>query len=352
MNSGPDLQAAYWLARLQGRRLTPVERAEFDRWLDADPAHAVAFARAEFTWDRAQRLKALPESALGTAVRQEDVSLGGHFSRVRALSGWLAAAMVACVMIGGATWFLAGQRDVYMTEFGERRTLTLEDGSRVSLNTETRITASFDDGARTIRLERGEAMFEVAHDPRRPFVVQASDTEVQAMGTAFNVRLRSEAIEVTVTEGRVRLKSIDALQARSSGGTVHRPDDSRRGGSETPGARRGEVMLSAGSAAVAAAGVIEPVQLAEEVARRRIAWRDGVVELQGETLAQAVDEFNRYRKAEIVIVDPAVASLRVGGRFGTDEADKFVDALVAQFSIRTIEGDAGRIYLLGAEPSR
>ena len=250
--------------------------------------------------------------------------------------------------IGGAAWFLASSPDVYTTALAERKTIDLEDGSRVSLNTKSRVSVDFDERSRTVRLERGEALFDVAHDADRPFVVQVNGAEVRAIGTAFNVRLRSRMVEVMVTEGEVHLKAEEPRSSaarRESDGSVA----PRSGSDQRQRGDRHEMVLPAGRAAVVAAGVVEEVALSEDAIRRRIAWRDGVIELQGETLAQAVEEFNRYSDAGLVIADPSLARLRVGGRFHTDEADRFVNALETHFSIRAVEAEGGEIYLLRAE---
>lgn len=308
LNSRLDTQAADWLARLQRDDVTAAERAELERWLAADPAHAVAFARTEFAWERAERLRAVPES-----------TRAGWFAhpmrgRVRELA--IAATLVA-LTFGLVLSYFAFRSNSYTTDLGERRAVALEDGSQVNLNTSSRIKVDFDKQTRTVRLVQGEALFKVTPDPQRPFVVRAGDTFVRAVGTAFNVRMQNQVVEVTVTEGAVAVN-----------------DDSQ---------------INAGSAVVAAAGGVKRVAMSEDAIKRRVAWREGVIELKGETLERAVEEFNRYRRAKIVVADPAIAALRVGGRFETDEAEKFIKALEANFAIRAREGEEGSIYLLGSE---
>lgn len=344
MRHEPDQQAADWFARTQSGELSPAERASLDQWLDADPANAVAWARVEFSWERAQRLTALPRQVLEGA--KSPAVAGRQFTNSL---GWSIAAALMIVMLGIGSWLFLTERNVYETAFGERRTITLQDGSRVYLNTDSRVQVAFSDSARVVKLGHGEALFEVAHDTTHPFIVQAGGTEVRAVGTAFNVRLRNQIVEVTVTEGKVQLKPMII------GGAARGEESERKqvaaGSSVTVGAAglHNAILLDAGSAAVSAAGTIEQVQLQDDGVRRRVAWRDGVIELQGETLAQAIEEFNRYRKTPIVIADPALATMRVGGRFQTDEADKFVSALRANFSIRAIQGSNGEIYLLAAD---
>lgn len=313
-----DSQAADWLARLQRERTSASEHAELQRWLDESPAHAVAFARAEFAWERAERLRATPGQARNPSFSSplpagERVRVRGRFH----LRSWAIAAMLSFITIGIATWYFTAQWRIYATGLGERRTIALSDGSQINLNTSSRIEVDFGSRARAVRLLKGEALFKVAPDTQRPFTVEADETVVRALGTAFNVRMRSQVVEITVTEGLV---SVD-----------------------------GKDRIAAGSSAVAAAGAVNRVSLTEDALRRRVAWREGVIELKGETLEQAVEEFNRYREHKLIVADPAIATLRVGGRFETDEAVKFVNALKANFAIRALDKDGGNIYLLGPQ---
>lgn len=305
MISRPDRESADWLARLQRDDVTDADRAELERWLDADPSHAVAFARTEFAWERAERLRALPSNSRSAASPRSPSSL------------WRAAAAFVIFTVGAAFWYYTTQWNSFSTELGERRTVALADGSQVNLNTASRLEIDYDKDMRAVRLVQGEALFKVTYDPRRPFVVRAGDTVVRAVGTAFNVRMENDVVEVIVTEGAV---AVD-----------------------------GENRVVAGAAAVAAAGTVKRVALTEDVVKRRVAWREGVIELNGETLDQAVEEFNRYQKSKLVVADPAIASLRVGGRFETDEAAKFVNALAENFSIRAVQGADGSTYLLGPD---
>jgi len=293
--------AADWLARLQNEDLSPAQRAEFDCWMDADPANAVAYARAEFAWEHAKRLQAAPPPQVA-------------ISRFASRPQWAAAAGIVVALIGIAAWYFAWQSNAYTTDIGERRSVALADGSQINLNTASRIEVDLSDEQRVVHLVRGEGLFKVAHDAQRPFIVMAGDTAVRAVGTAFNVRVRGQQlVEVTVTEGVVAV---------------------------------GDQRIAADSVVVVAAGEVNRVALAKDALQRRVAWREGVIELKGETLAQAVEEFNRYRKRKLVIADPSIASIRVGGRFETDEADKFLNAVTAGFPVRVVEGEDEQVFLL------
>ena len=296
--------AAALLARVQSGSAAP---AEVEAWLDADPAHAVAFARVEAAWERAERLKAMPHAA------EEPV-----FQVTRRMAAGLAVGVLG---LGAAGGWLMTRNPVEITARGERRTVSLPDGSRVELNTDSRIAVAYSDTRRDIVLTRGEALFEVAKDPARPFVVQAGEAQVRAVGTAFNIRMREKVVELTVTEGVVAVDERAAAAPR---------------------------QVSEGKGAVIATGAVAEVNLDPEVLRRRLLWRDGVVEFEGDTLEQAATEFNRYNDRRLVVADPQVASIRVGGRFGTHEVDRFLVALQAGFPVRAVPGEGDITYLVHA----
>ena len=295
--------AAALLARVQSGSAAP---AEVEAWLDADPAHAVAFARVEAAWERAERLKAMPQ------VEEP------AFQVTRRMAAGLAVGVLG---IGAAGGWLLTRKPVEITARGERRTVSLPDGSRVELNTDSRIAIAYSETRRDIVLTRGEALFEVAKDPARPFVVQAGEAQVRAVGTAFNIRMREKVVELTVTEGVVAVDERAAAAPR---------------------------QVSEGKGAVIATGAVAEVNLDPEVLRRRLLWRDGVVEFEGDTLEQAATEFNRYNDRRLVVADPQVASIRVGGRFGTHEVDRFLVALQAGFPVRAVPGEGDITYLVHA----
>jgi transmembrane sensor len=299
-------EAAAWFVRLQDADVAAEAREAFDRWMD-NPAHAVAYARVEATWERTARLKAIANPPARSAP---------ILSRRAAAVGFLTLGA------GAATaWWLTRQ-PTYRTEIGQRKTINLSDGSRVELNTASQLATAYARGQRDVHLLAGEAMFEVAKDAKRPFIVHAGAATVRSVGTAFNVRLRDKVVEVTVTEGLV---AVNDLTVRS-------------------GAR----PLAAGNTAVVGLGSIAAQPLDEDALKRRTEWREGVIDLRGETLGEAVEEFNRYRTSKIVVGDPKLAAMRVGGTFDTSESDKFVEALKAGFGVKAVEGDGGVVYLVPA----
>jgi transmembrane sensor len=316
-----DAQAAAFVARLQGPITTAERQAVFD-WVAADPRHAVAFARMEAAWETSERLRADPppiESADPAAAGE--FAIAAWFTRRRAIGGLIAASSAG--VAATASWRYVHNVQLYRTGVGERRVVVLNDGSRVELNTASAIEVALGRTVRNVRLVRGEALFQVAHDASRPFLVDAATARLRAVGTAFNVRIRENLVELTVTEGVVAVSH--SGDASVSMQTPH---------------------IAAGAGAVIRGGAVAPTVLGGHALQQRTAWRDGVIELDGETLAQAVEEFNRYRVQPIVLGDPRLASLRVGGRFEVDEANEFLMALASSFPVETIRSADGSVLVV------
>lgn len=318
-----DDQAAAYVARL-ACGVSPAERQEIYAWVGADPRHAVAFARMEAAWEASERLRAAPPALEKLVPVGHDSILpimAGGFSRRRLMAGGLVAASAAMAATVG--WRLLDNVELYRTGVGERRVVALADRSQVTLNTASTVEVAFAAHERRVRLVRGEALFEVAHDASRPFLVDAGAARFRALGTAFNVRLRPDVVELTVTKGVVGVLAED-------------------GG---PQVRVG-AKIAAGGGAVVRSGAVAPTALDGQRMRQRTAWQEGVLEFDGESLAQVVAEFNRYRRQPIVIGDARIEALRIGGRFEVDEADKFLAALTSSFPIEAIATDDGGVLLV------
>ena len=302
-------------------------------WVAQDSAHGFAFAKAEAGWELTERLNELPAGridqpapgAIGPTVADlldEPVAEAPRaIGRRRMLIGLTAAAAAAVGIAGTVTLRLIGTVDHYRTALGETRNVRLADGSMVHLNTNTSIEVALRDKIRSIKLLKGEAQFDVAHDGRRPFIVNADGTLVRAIGTKFNVRLRSDVTELTVIQGVVAVRNGESAVRR----------------------------IESGRSAAVRSGSIAVTHLEPATIKQRIAWQEGMVEFQGDTLAQAVEEFNRYRAEPLVIGDPAIASLRVGGAFRLDRSQDFVAALESGFGVRAVPGSDNSIMLVSSE---
>jgi transmembrane sensor len=309
-------QAARWAVRADPGPLSPEDQQELDAWLIADPRHRGAYVRARAQWVDLDRLAALhgPASSVTTSA---DARPG--ISRRQLLAASVAA---VSVVGGGLSWIILRRgREHYMSGIGEVRRIALEDGSTLMLNTATEVTVQFSERQRNIRLIRGEALFEVAHDTARPFLVRVNDIAVRAVGTAFAVRLEAAQVDVTVTEGIVEVAG-PALGSDQAASAASRPKAQRVAANE-----RVVIML-------ARAPEVRPIAPAE--ADRQLAWREGMVSFNGEPLQTAVAEINRHNRRQIVIDDPALAKKPVVGIFRATDLDGFSAAAAEALKARAI----------------
>ncbi|NOW48653.1 transmembrane sensor [Novosphingobium sp. SG751A] len=294
---------------------------QVSRWIELSPAHGVAFAKVEASWDMTEALRASQEDLLadgpGAAVDDVDDETKPAHRLSRRAFGALAAGSGLAVAASVVLWRM-GTAQRYSTKVGEERLIHLADGSQVRLNTDTMMDVSMQADRRTVHFLKGEARFDVAHDPARPFLVTARDGAVQALNTVFNLRLRKDFTELTVIEGQAAIMGDGAPAA----------------------------TVPAGTSAMIRATTVSMIKLARVDLERRTAWQEGKIQLDGATLAQAVDEFNRYRTKPLVIGDPDLYGLRMGGMFAANNSADFVDALKQSFGIRVMEGNDGAVILL------
>ena len=335
--SAEDMQAIEAeAARLYLKARASDEAADWNAayaWVAQDPAHGFAFAKAEAGWDLTERLLELPSEQDGEPVSgplfqpeepvgaEEDIPATRPWITRRGLLLGLATAAASVGVAATVALRLIGAVDHYRTALGETRTIRLADGSLIHLNTNSSVEVALRDDIRSITLLKGEARFDVAHDAKRPFIVNADGTLVRAVGTMFNVRLRPDLTELTVIEGIVAVRNGDSAVRR----------------------------IESGRSAAVRSGSIAVTHLEPAKIKQRIAWQDGMVEFEGDTLAQAVEEFNRYRTTPLVIGDPAIASLRVGGAFRLDRSQDFVQALESGFGVRAVPGSDNSIILVSAD---
>lgn len=287
-----------------------------ERWIARDPRHAVAFAQAEITWEEAERLKG--QAIVAHPVDRARFPAMPILTRRRVMSGGSIAAAAA---FGAATFAWMTRPTRYSTLVGESRDVALADGSRLHLNTNSQVQVALTAEHRRLALMRGEAYFDVAHDPARPFDVEVPGGVVRAIGTAFNIRLRGAIVELTVTHGVVGVRSAEGVMRR----------------------------VPAGETAVIQPKTVAVGQMDRKLIAKRVAWRERVILLNGETVGEAVEEFNRYRPAPILIGDQRIAVLRVGGRFKTDESAEFVQALEQTLPVHSASEGDGSILLMYAD---
>jgi transmembrane sensor len=316
--------AARWVVRLHSDQVTREEEAQFDAWLKVDPAHAEAYAEHAANWQAVGGLSANPLAREILRRGPAAKAPRSRWTRRSALAAGLGGAVAASLAVVAAPMLLAGGRS-YRTIAGEQRRIALEDGSFITLNTSSRLRVHLGESERRIVLELGQAYFQVAKDPNRPFRVFVGKDEVRALGTAFEVRREGEAAKVTLEEGVVAVYSGAASVEKPA--VILRP---------------GQQADLRGAAKVA---------IAEVDTRRTEAWRYGRMILDDVPLAEAVADINRYGGQPITLADASVGTVRISGVFHTDRPDAFVAAVTAAFPVR-LAGGQSATYVLAVDPDR
>jgi transmembrane sensor len=326
MPSNPtiDVEAAEWAVRLSAGEIGPEERSALDAWLGADARHRGALIRAQAMWLDLDRLGALAHHGESgerkpSELREEPASS----TRRRLLVAGFAAATLAA--IDGGWWLWRSRGDVYVTDVGEVRRVTLADGSSLALNTDTRAVVHFGEARREVELERGEGLFEVAKDPTRPFIVRVGDVSVRAVGTVFAVRALDKDVDVTVTEGVVEVANTGLA------------------GSSSP-----QKVSADERAVITEAQGIKVQRVARTEAERHLAWRDGMLAFDGELLSDAVSEINRHNTRKIMIDDPALAARPVVGLFRSSDTAGFAQTVATALGAES--STDGDIIHLRARP--
>jgi transmembrane sensor len=282
-------QAAAWVARMDRDDWTSQDEVELQEWLARGPARAGALLQAQAAW------MTLDPSGNADSAAIEKRRRTPSLTR-RAFVG---CGAVAAIAVGGWLWPARGVR--YATELGEIRRIPLADGSIAALNTASEMEVRLAGRNREVRLTRGEAWFQVAKDPDRPFVVEAGDINVRAVGTAFSVRRREKDVEVLVTEGVVEAW----LHERGVVG----------------------VRLTAGERILVSDGAIKHQPDVPSGIDRALAWRNGQIDLSGNTLASAIEEFNRYNRRRLILVDASIGGEEIDGVFRTHDPEGFAVAI-------------------------
>jgi transmembrane sensor len=382
-----ETQAAAWLVKRDDGALPADQQVEFDAWIASDPRARAAYIRLEMAWKRADGLRRLKplngdvdenllshspftpvpmdeyparvetrSAPTALVVRRAEAPVSEVIEadvvpnrrRTRVLAGLAVAAALVFAVVGASMW-LAYERTgwhEYTTDFGGLSRIVLDDGSVINLNTNSTIRVQLTAELRHIVLERGEALFKVAHDKNRPFDVQAGSTIVRAVGTEFSVRVREaeevgggglKDVEVLVKEGRVAIDPPKHAKPRERAEALPASTST----------------LSAGEAVVINARRVQVQKVAEADVDRKLSWTEGRLWFERQTLKDVVAEFNRYNRRQMVIADPSIENFRIGGSFEATDPESFIAALERTLGVRafpspsTDGGDAEVIRLVG-----
>lgn len=326
-------EASRWFAEFRGGEVDRRTRRRFMRWLRQSPEHIRAYMEISDTYTRVpgagevqdadvaaliarvSRREEYPNNvalldggrnASGLVRREHIGEERAYLSRPAFRRAVAAAAVAATIAVG--SWFASPHWPTYETQIGERRTITLEDGSGVELNARSKVRVLFTRTRRDVELLGGQALFKVAKDPGRPFIVSHRGTSVRAVGTEFDVNLMAFGTTVTVLEGRVILQT--ALSRSWREGFSGQPSEPRR------------LEVSAGEqVVVTVAGIDKSSSPNVEAAT---AWTQGQLEFEETPLVEAVAEFNRYSRRPLVIESPSLLALRINGVYSSTDTAALV----------------------------
>jgi transmembrane sensor len=320
--------AARWTVR-RDRGLSAAESIEFELWLAADPRHADAMKRSTGSWELLDRV---PEFV----ARRHLAEAGRSRARKRSwiLFGSLAAAaaiVLAFVSLRDGQLPAAPAPSTLVA--AGPRAVTLADGTLVRMNEGSEIVERFTAAERNVTLTRGEAHFTVTKNPARPFIVTAGAVRVRAVGTAFDVNLQSQQIDVLVTEGKV---GVERIAAGPSPEVANEPP---------LGVAAGELAVVPVASASSPVPAIAVTHVDPAGVSRALAWHDSLLRLGGATLAEIAAEFERRTGQRVSIPDATLAQLRVGGRFRADDVDGFANLLATTFDIEVERAADGTLVL-------
>lgn len=328
-----EREASDWFARMNADDVTAEDRARFEAWRRAHACNEKAYEELVATWSELVRSGPLVRAVcFGQAI---NAASAPPVRMPRWLAGALAAAVGAIAL--GIAWALYQQNadSRFQTAIGEQVSVTLPDGSSFNLNTNSQIEVDYSRRSRIVHLEHGEAYFNVAHDTHRPFWVHAGDRWVRAVGTAFNVYVRPAGVQVTVSEGTVKV--IDATRYASPPSDASYTDSAAAVTAGEQSDARGHVDV---------VRALNAAQLS-----RLLAWRKSSLYFQDEPLGSVVNELMRYTPMRIEIVDDSLRQMPVGGTFQTspEGAEALLRMLEDGFGARVRRAGANHVYIEAAD---
>lgn len=323
-NKKIDNDAAEWVARMDAVDWSEEDQSRFDAWIGISLQHRVAFLRLHAAWAQADRLRALGAGKPPGLVPAVGQWQNAHFmeakSRIRPrwwrISAIAAVAASLVLMVALLVPLAKKDQSQYETAFGHLSSVPLSDGSMLTMSSNTHLQVMMSAEQRHIDLVRGEAFFSVTKDADRPFVVSMKDVRVVAVGTEFSVRNDGGSWRVAVSEGVVRIE----------------------------GLRDQALLLRAGSVAMLREGKVAVADLGQREVDGLLSWRSGYLTFHETPLSEAVEEFNRFNSKKIVVMDPEIASIPVGGRFKWSNSGAFVRLVENGLSLRA--RDSGEQIIL------
>jgi transmembrane sensor len=359
--------ATEWWVCLQGGDASNREREQFVDWLRESPLHVTEMLRIARLHEALARFQgwtsiptdSAPNATPGEAASNEIVvpfpprlhrathDVRGAPKRLR-IAAALTCAVTLVALVVAAIWMRVGLGwQTIETERGERREVALADGSVLQVGPQTRLRVRFTDRERHVLLDHGGTLFRVAKNAHRPFIVEMDHTLVRAVGTAFAVEQRGQAVVVTVAEGKVAVlqhqdavqritsppmppESGDPAQSRDASGTARRPDQSL-------------ILIAGQQVAVPGSGLIGLVRKVDS--ERELAWASGRLVFEHAAIDHVIEQFNRFNRVQLAVVDEDLGRRQISGVFDASDPESFIAFLASVTPVRVIRRDAGTIEL-------
>ncbi len=306
--SAIEERAAEWLQQQRyWKDWSKQDQSALKSWLEESPNHAVAYWRLVGGMERVERLQALRPRHPRTPA--------GFFNALWPVLPKLVAAFATAAVLGGGAWVLLdgshygnNSPQIYSTGLGGHEIIALMDGSQIELNTDTTLRAEITAQHRRVTLEHGEAFFQIVHDEKRPFVVEAGGQRITDLGTQFLARRETGRLEVDLVEGKARV--------------------------DTSGANARSALLLPGDRAVATADELSITKKAPRKLQEQLGWRRGVIVFDNATLADAAAELNRYNQQKIVIAGSGVGQITLNATLPVNNVGLFVRSAQTLFNLQ------------------
>lgn len=348
LNSQIYSEAAEWFVTCRSDALDDVMRRKFDSWLRQSPQHLSAYLELAAIWDEGPGLdprhrwdadtlvaRALADQTNVVPLTKPAAPAGTTHKSSRV--HWIAAS-IATIAIAATTllWVYLSREPVYVTQIGEQRSITLPDGSTMELNSRSKVRVRYSEHERALELIQGQALFRVAKNASRPFVVSSDGTRVRAVGTQFDVNRKREGTVVTVVEGRVAVMR-NVSDARVDLMTVQMPEASMPRLAQETFSDGAGIMLAAGEQITVTDTAAK--QITRPNVARAIAWTQRQLVFEGATLTEVAEEFNRYNQRQLIVQDPELYEFHISGVFSSTDPDALLQFLRERADVRVVETD-------------
>jgi len=329
-------EAMDWFVRFCEQEVDGPGCKEFDSWLRTSPEHIRAYLDISAFWEAAGSMTRTRQIDIDKLVRLacEDNNIVAFQPPGKAIAegrskpparrqrvAIAASILFFCLSLGAALWWQGTRDPTYATRVGEQRTVTLSDGSTVELNARSRIRIRFTPAAREVELIEGQALFRVARNPSRPFIVATGTTRVRAVGTQFDVYRKSTGSVITVVEGKVAVSAPEGPTTTTA----------------TP--KTDAVLLAAGEQVTVTHLALSAPTPADPAIST--AWTQGKLVFNSTALGEVIEEFSRYNARPLFIDDPKLLSLHISGTFQTTDSAQLVHFLSERFGLVIHDTDEG-----------